>query len=98
MALTNKDKNFLIKSMAQSKKVLKIFGKGIPEKDIAFLQSIEPAIKSDTLNEDQIKFLVKNMNSVYLTTKSKYVKRELIPNLESLLVTEKESEETPVEE
>lgn len=92
MALTNKDKNFLIKSMAQSKKILKLFGKGIPENEVAFLESIEPAIKNDSLTQEQIKFLIKNMESVYLTTKVKYVK-ELISNLESML----ETEEKPVE-
>lgn len=87
MALSNKDKNFLLKSMNQTKKVLKLFGKGIPEEDVKFLQSIEPSIKQDNLNQDQIKFLIKNMESVYRTTRLKYVK-QLIKNLESMLETE----------
>jgi hypothetical protein len=85
VALTNKDKTFLIKSMNQTKKVLKLFGKGIPQEEVEFLQSIEPAIKNDNLQPEQIKFLIKNMETVYMTTKVKYVKKELIPNLESLL-------------
>lgn len=84
MELTNKDKNFLIKSLEQSKKILKLFGKTIPKKDVDFLLAIEPAIKADSLNEEQLQFLIKNMQNVYYSTRKKYVK-QLIETLEGML-------------
>ena len=84
MALTNKDKNFLIKSLEQSKKILKLFGKTIQKQDVDFLLAIEPAIKNDNLSEEQLKFLIKNMQNVYYSTRKKYVK-QLIGTLEEML-------------
>lgn len=90
MALTNKDKNFLIKSLEQSKKILKLFGKTIPKQDVDFLLAIEPAIKDDNLSEEQLKFLIKNMQNVYYSTRKKYVK-QLIATLEGMM--DKKTEE-----
>lgn len=84
MELTNKDKNFLIKSLEQSKRILKLFGKTIPKKDVDFLLAIEPAIKANNLDEEQLKFLIKNMQNVYYSTRKKYVK-QLVENLETML-------------
>lgn len=90
MGLTQRDKMFLMKSMKNVKRIAKIFRKSLTQEEMDLINSLEPAIKNDSLSVSQIDFLIKNMENVYRTTPNKFTK-ELIQHLKELKV-EKEAE------